>query len=69
MMQERDRRRAGAPTITQRDELAPFHSRPISLQRDPIVTDSGNLLDQVLTGRIIPAVNGVRMVGHAGHPD
>jgi hypothetical protein len=31
-----------------------------------IVGDAGDLLDQVLAGRIVPAVNGVRVVGHAG---
>jgi hypothetical protein len=37
------------------------------IQRDEIVADGGNLLDQVLPGRIVPAVNGVGVVGHAGH--
>ena len=32
-----------------------------------IVGHAGNLLDQVLAGRIVPAVNGVGVVGHAGH--
>ena len=32
------------------------------------VADGGNLLDQVLAGRIVPAVNGVGVVGHAGDP-
>ena len=30
------------------------------------VGHAGNLLDQVLAGRIVPAVNGVGVVGHAG---
>ena len=31
-----------------------------------VVADAGNLLDQVLAGRIVPAVNGVRVVSHGG---
>ena len=47
--------------IAQRDLGAwpAFHRRAVSLQRDQVVADAGNLLDQVLTGRIVPAVNGV----------
>ena len=44
-----------------------LHRGAIGLQRDEIVADGGNLLDQVLPGRIVPAVNGVGVVGHAGH--
>ena len=43
-----------------------LHRRPVSLQREQVVANSGNLLDQVLAGRIVPAVNGVRVVGHGG---
>ena len=50
--------------VAQRDlVLGPsLHRRPICLQRDQIVADGGNLLDQVLAGRIVPAVNGVGVV-------
>ena len=53
--------------VAQRDlVLGPsLHRRPICLQRDQIVADAGNLLDQVLAGRIVPAVNGVGVVSHA----
>ena len=40
------------------------HRRPVSLQRDQVVADAGNPLDQVLAGRLVPAVNGVGVVGH-----
>ena len=39
-----------------------LHRRPVRLQRDEVVADGGNLLDQVFAGRIVPAVNGVGMV-------
>ena len=54
-----------ARSVAQRDlvlRLA-LHPRPIGLQRDQVVADSGDLLDQVLAGRVVPAVNGVRVVG------
>jgi hypothetical protein len=41
-----------------------LHRRPVSLQRDEVVADGGNLLDQGLAGRVVPAVNGVGMVGN-----
>ena len=52
--------------IAQRDfDVRPaLHRRPVSLQRDEVVADGGNLLDQGLAGRVVPAVNGVGMVGH-----
>jgi hypothetical protein len=33
-------------------------------QREQIVTDASELLDQVLAGRIVPSVDRERMVGH-----
>ena len=42
-----------------------LHRRPVRLQRDQIVADASNPLDQVFAGRIIPAVNGVRVGSHA----
>ena len=50
--------------VAQRDlVLGPsLHRRAVRLQRHQIVADGGNLLDQVLAGRIIPAVNGVGVV-------
>ena len=52
--------------VAQRDLVLwpSLHRRAVSLQRDQIVADAGNLLDQVLAGRIVPAVNGVGVVGH-----
>ena len=46
---------AGCPEITPR----PVLSRVQGCRGTP-----GNLLDQVLTGRIVPTVNGVGVVGH-----
>ena len=40
-----------------------LHRRTVGCERDQIVADGGNLLDQVLAGCIIPAVNGVGVVG------
>ena len=45
-----------------------------SLRYEPIVghissnalVDGGDLLDQALVGRIVPTINGVGVVGHAG---
>ena len=47
--------------IAQRDlgTWPALHRRPVSLQRDQIVADAGNLFNQVLAGRIVTAVNGV----------
>jgi hypothetical protein len=42
-----------------------LHRCTVGCQGDQIVTDGGNLLDQVLAGGIVPAVNGVGVVGHA----
>ena len=36
----------------------------LRLQRDQVVADAGNPLDQALAGRLVPAVNGVGVVGH-----
>jgi hypothetical protein len=47
--------------------LPALHRRATGLQCDQIIANGGDLLDQVLAGRIVPAVNGVRMVGHTGH--
>jgi hypothetical protein len=32
---------------------------------DGVTANGGNLLDEVLAGRVVPTVDGVRMVGHA----
>ena len=50
--------------VAQRDLVTwpSLHRRPVRLQRDQVVADASNLLDQVLAGRIIPAVNGVGVV-------
>jgi len=40
-----------------------FRRRPIGLQRDQIVANAGNLFD--LADRLVPAVNGVGVIGHA----
>ena len=40
-----------------------MHRRAVGRQRNQVVADVGNLLDQVLAGRIVPAVN--RMGGSA----
>jgi hypothetical protein len=45
-----------------------LHRRVVSLQRDQEVADAGNPLDQVLAGRLVPAVNGVGVVSHTGDP-
>jgi hypothetical protein len=42
----------------------PSDRRMIGRQRDHVVADGGNLLDQFLAGRVVPAVNGVGVVGH-----
>ena len=39
---------------------------PVRLQRDLVVADTGNPLDQVLARRIVPAVNGMGVVGLGG---
>jgi hypothetical protein len=49
------------PQVIPRPSL---HRGPVGFQRHQVVADGSNLLDQVLAGRIIPAVNGVRVVGH-----
>src|SRR4051794_29146364 len=51
--------------VAQRDLVLrpPSDRRAVGLQRE-VVADAGNLLDQVLAGRIVPAINGVEMVGH-----
>jgi hypothetical protein len=41
-----------------------LHRRTIGRQRDQVVANSSNPLDQVLAGRLVPAVNGVGVVGH-----
>ena len=41
-----------------------FTARPLGFHRDQVVPDRGDLLHEVLAGRIVPAVNGVGLVGH-----
>jgi hypothetical protein len=53
--------------IRLRDRPA-LHRRAIGLQRDQVVADAGNPLDQVLAGRFVPAVNRVGVVSHIGDP-
>jgi len=45
-----------------------LHRRAIGLQRDEVVADGSNLLDQVFARRIVPAVNAVSVVSHIGDP-
>lgn len=54
--------------VAERDLLLrpALHRRTIGRQRDEVVTNGGNLLDEVLAGRVVPTVDGVRMVGPAG---
>ena len=40
------------------------HRRPVRLHRDLVVADTSNPLDQVLAGRLVPAVNRVGVVSH-----
>jgi len=46
-----------------------LHRRLVGRQRNQVVADSGDLLDQVLAGRVVPAVNGVRVVGQISPAD
>ena len=53
--------------IRLRDRPA-LHRRAIGFQRDEVVADGSNLLDQVFARRIVPAVNAVSVVSHIGDP-
>ena len=55
--------RSPAPVAS---DLAPgqlFTAAPIGLNSDKVVANPGDLLDQVFAGRLVPAVNGVGVVG------
>jgi hypothetical protein len=53
-------------SVAQRDFVLrpPSDRRPVGLHRHQEVADGGDLLDQVLAGRIVPAVNRVGVVRH-----